>query len=149
MTTSVNQPRPVQAQPSTKGLFKVILILAALCIGAAWLWHSWEARKAIPLSQPLPKSVGIDPAVVQAISFDMPIRCIDLSKPIVRLPGRGALTAPSTYAPCAGSDKKAEYTVEKQADGYLISSTTPNSDQFLCGGVPKEVGDLAQCKAVR
>lgn len=142
MVNSVNQPRP--AVRSSGGLFRVIGILALIVISVAWLLNSYKAGQPIALSQPLPK--GVDPIVSQSISFDIPIRCIDTSAPIVQMPGRTALTAPSNYVDCSGS-VKADYTAVKGADGYTI--TDADGDKFLCGGIPVEASDLTQCKAAQ
>lgn len=143
MTTSVNQPRPV-TQVRSGGLFRVIGILALIVISVAWLLNSYKAGQPIALSQPLPK--GVDPIVSQSISFDIPVRCIDTSVPIVRLPGRAALTVPSNYVDCSGS-VNADYTATKSADGYTI--TDADGDKFLCIGIPVEASDLTQCKAAQ
>ena len=144
MTTSVNQPRPAVTPRSSGGLFRTIGILALIVISAAWLLNSYKVGKPIALSQPLPK--GVDPIVSQSISFDIPVRCIDTSAPIARMPGRTALTAPSNYVDCSGSGK-ADYTVVKGADGYTI--TDADGDKFLCSGIPVEASDLAQCKVAQ
>ncbi len=144
MTTSVNQPRPAVQPRSSGGLFRVIGILALIVISVTWLLNSYKAGQPIALSQPMPK--GADTVVSQIVSYDIPVRCIDTSKAILRLPGRTALTVTSNYVSCSGS-VRADYAVTKNDDGYAI--TDSDGDKFLCAAIPAEASDLAQCKAVQ